>query len=607
MGTDKKESNRKIRQGKDNDGMNNVKVKGENFYRSAKKVKTLNRLTEGRPRRNASGKITISAAFQSRQLPQARVEPNRKWFTNSRVIGQDALNSFREAMAERASDPYSVLLKSNKLPMSLINDGKGKNGIKEHQAKITVETAPFGEVFGPKAQRKRVKMNVSSLQDLLDDSTKSHELYLDQLEQAKLLSGDPSSATDANGDTQDDGCIKSAREAIFNKGQSKRIWNELYKVIDSSDVVIHVLDARDPIGTRCRSVEKYIKEEAPHKHLIFVLNKCDLVPTSIAASWVRYLSKDHPTLAFHASITNSFGKGSLIQLLRQFSSLHSDRKQISVGFIGYPNTGKSSIINTLRKKKVCTVAPIPGETKVWQYITLMKRIYLIDCPGVVPPSTTDTPEQILLRGVVRVENVEHPEQYIPAVLKRTKPQHIERTYLIKSFKDHFEFLEQLARKGGRLLHGGEPDINGVAKMVLNDFLRGKIPWFTPLPSEEADTANTKGIEGRNGRLGEMGLKRKRDDETVENVPTQTPGDQLNEVVENKIDGKTSNEPAVNEEDDNSSSEDNSISDDESEIGTDFLQDLSDSCSTLDVKDKETTEKSEKKVSKNIKKKFKDIL
>lgn len=229
------------------------------------------------------------------------------------------------------------------------------------------------------------------------------------------------------------------------------------------------------------------------------------------ASWVRALSKDYPTLAFHASITNSFGKGSLIQLLRQFSSLHSDRKQISVGFIGYPNTGKSSIINTLRKKKVCTVAPIPGETKVWQYITLMKRIYLIDCPGVVPPSTTDTPQDILLRGVVRVENVENPEQYIPAVLTKTKPQHIERTYQIKGWKNHIEFLELLARKGGRLLHGGEPDVDGVAKMVLNDFMRGKIPWFTPPPVVEG--AEVKGIEGREGRLGEM-RKRKLEDESV---------------------------------------------------------------------------------------------
>lgn len=74
------------------------------------------------------------------------------------------------------------------------------------------------------------------------------------------------------------------KEYIFSKGQSKRIWNELYKVIDSSDVVIHVLDARDPLGTRCTSVEQYIKKECPHKHLIFVLNKCDLVPTWAAVS-----------------------------------------------------------------------------------------------------------------------------------------------------------------------------------------------------------------------------------------------------------------------------------------------------------------------------------
>ena len=226
---------------------------------------------------------------------------------------------------------------------------------------------------------------------------------------------------------------------------------------------------------------------------------------------MRILSKDYPTLAFHASITNSFGKGSLIQLLRQFSSLHSDRKQISVGFIGYPNTGKSSIINTLRKKKVCTVAPIPGETKIWQYITLMKRIYLIDCPGVVPPSNNDSEEDILLRGVVRVENVENPEQYITAVLRKTKPQHIERTYDVVNYNTATEFLELLARKGGRLLKGGEADVDGVAKMVLNDFLRGKIPWFTPPPKVNGD--ETKGVEGREGRLGEMGRKRKRDDET----------------------------------------------------------------------------------------------
>lgn len=205
---------------------------------------------------------------------------------------------------------------------------------------------------------------------------------------------------------------------------------------------------------------------------------------TIQAAWVKHLSKFHPTIAFHASITNSFGKGSLIQLLRQFSSLHSDRKQISVGFIGYPNTGKSSIINTLRKKKVCTVAPIPGETKVWQYITLMKRIFLIDCPGIVPPSSKDSEEDILFRGVVRVEHVNHAEQYIPGILKRCQRQHLERTYEIKGWNNATEFIELLARKHGRLLKGGEPDEQGISKLVINDFNRGKIPWFVPPPEDE---------------------------------------------------------------------------------------------------------------------------
>ena len=187
-----------------------------------------------------------------------------------------------------------------------------------------------------------------------------------------------------------------------------------------------------------------------------------------------------------------------------------------MGLIGYPNTGKSSIINTLRKKKVCTVEPIPGSTKIWQYITLMKRIYLIDCPGVVPPNNEDTPEDILLRGVVRVEKLENPEQYIAAVLQRVKPQHIERTYDIKGFDTATEFLELLARKAGKLLKGGEPDVDGVAKMVLNDFLRGKLPWFTPPPLIEGQEKDvTEGIEGRKGALGEMGNIRKRDGGALE--------------------------------------------------------------------------------------------
>ena len=284
MGTGKKEAIRKEKQGRIGDGMSNVKTKGENFYRSAKKARTLKMFDEGKAQRNASGKITKSASYQSREKPKARVEPSRNWFGNTRVISQEALSNFRSAMAERASDPYQVLLKSNKLPMSLVRDGQDKNGLKRHQAKMQVESAPFSDTFGPKAQRKRVKLSVGSLHDLAGESVKMHETYQERQEHAKLLTGAQGGA-DLSGEAKpEDTVITLSKEPIFSKGQSKRIWNELYKVIDSSDVIIHVLDARDPLGTRCRSVEKYVREEAPHKHLVFVLNKCDLVPTGVAVS-----------------------------------------------------------------------------------------------------------------------------------------------------------------------------------------------------------------------------------------------------------------------------------------------------------------------------------
>lgn len=278
MGTHKKEKSRKEREGKTGDGMANVRVKGENFYRSAKKVKVLKRLTDGKAQRNAAGEITKSASYQSRDRPTARVEPNRKWFNATRVISQDALESFRSAVQAQQSNPTTYLMKQNKLPMSLIEEKKNVNGLKEHAAKIAVESQPFGDTFGPKAQRKRVKLGFSSVEDLANRTGNMHDDYLDRLDQARLLSG----KSGEEEDDEEDGTLTVARESIFSKGQSKRIWNELYKVIDSSDVILHVLDARDPLGTRCHSVEKYIKTEAPHKHLVFVLNKVDLIPSKVA-------------------------------------------------------------------------------------------------------------------------------------------------------------------------------------------------------------------------------------------------------------------------------------------------------------------------------------
>lgn len=448
-------------------------------------------LSGGKAIRDKDGKIIQAAAFQKGEdeTKPGRVQPDRRWFGNTRVISQSALDHFRTSLSTKKDDPYSVLLRRNKLPMALLDDASNPNTRKRSHI---VETEPFSETFGPKAQRKKARIEVGTFEELSKLGTaaaEDAEQAANALELAQSFEV-PELQTHAD-----------YIEPIFAKGTSRRIYGELYKVIDSSDVILHILDARDPLGTMCESVLEYMKKEKAHKQVVLVINKCDLVPNWVTARYIQHLTPRYPTIAFHASPNHSFGKGSLIQLLRQFSQLHSDKKQISVGFVGYPNVGKSSVINTLKSGKVCRVAPVPGETKVWQYITLTRRIYLIDCPGVVPTSANDSQTSTVLKGVLRVEALPVPSEHIPALMSRVKPLYLSRTYGValpdpddpsRSW-DPEQFLDTLARMKGRLLKGGEPDVDGVAKIILSDWVRGRIPFFVPPPerSEELNKTEAK--------------------------------------------------------------------------------------------------------------------
>ena len=165
--------------------------------------------------------------------------------------------------------------------------------------------------------------------------------------------------------------------------------------------------------------------------------------------------------------------------------LHKDKKSISVGLIGYPNVGKSSVINALMKKNCCKVAPIPGETKVWQYITMTKRIYLIDCPGIVYDTGESNTDKVL-KGVVRADKVPDPETFIQPILDRVQKKHIVDIFGVNTWTDADDFIEQVAEKTGKLLAGGNPDINNVCKSIIMDWQRGNIPYFTRPPKLDAD-------------------------------------------------------------------------------------------------------------------------
>ncbi|XP_065862121.1 nuclear/nucleolar GTPase 2-like [Euphorbia lathyris] len=532
--------------------------------RSAATVRRL-KMYKNKPVRNSKGHI-LKHELQSKELPNTRIQPDRRWFGNTRVVNQKELEFFREELQDRMKNPYNVILKERKLPLSLLNDH-------QKQARVhLLDTEPFGDAFGPKRKRKRPKLLAADYESLAKKADGSQDVFEEK----------HSTYASAEGD-EEDGLRDLVRHTMFEKGQSKRIWGELYKVIDSSDVVVQVLDARDPQGTRCYHLEKHLREHCKHKHMILLLNKCDLVPAWATKAWLRILSKECPALAFHASINKSFGKGSLLSVLRQYARLKSDKQAISVGFVGYPNVGKSSVINTLRTKNVCKVAPIPGETKVWQYITLTKRIFLIDCPGVVYQNN-DTETDVVLKGVVRVTNLHDASEHIGEVLKRVKKAHLQRAYKIKEWVDDNDFLFQLCKLSGKLLKGGEADLMTAAKMVLHDWQRGKIPFFVPPPRQEDESLekpNSYGVdeeaEGEDSNKKSAALKAIANvisSQQQRNVPVQRDLFSENELKGDGSDAEMPVQPSemgdelpaeddeINEEDETASEEDEINEEDE---------------------------------------------
>ncbi len=307
-------------------------------FRSKSKIKLLN-LYRSKP---------DLEKMKEQKIGPVRVEPDRKWFGNIRTIKQKDLDKYRSEIATYKKNSYNYLLKGKKVDLEIFT-----KAMKFKKNKLT-DVEKFQDTFGPKMKRFRPKITTNSIAELAkraEDKANDYKLEKDTNVESKKQE------------------IRDTRIYNHDKriqaGQSKRIWEELYKVIDSSDVLCIVLDARDPLGTKCLHAEKNLEKNCKYKHIVYILNKTDLVPTSVTSKWVKYLSQFHPTIAYKAGVNKSFGRPALIKLLRQFDGFHKDKKTVSIGFIGYPNVGKSSVINSLRKKKVCKSAPIPGETKVW--------------------------------------------------------------------------------------------------------------------------------------------------------------------------------------------------------------------------------------------------
>ncbi|KAI1105180.1 P-loop containing nucleoside triphosphate hydrolase protein [Jackrogersella minutella] len=339
----------------------------------------------------------------------------------------------------------------------------------------------------------------------------------------ELQSGDEMEEDDSSDDEAE---YEDGSAELRAQGSSRKAHDKVFKqVVDQADVVLYVLDARDPHGTRSKEVERMVMAAASGgKRLMLVLNKIDLIPPNVLKDWLVYLRRYFPTLPLRASgsapnaqtfnhrdLTVQSTSSTLIKSLKSFAATKQLKRAISVGVIGYPNVGKSSVINALlsrmggRGAAACPAGAEAGVTTRIRAVKLDSKLTLLDSPGIVFPSAPNSEASsssskksaieahahLILLNAIPPKQIEDPVPAVALLLKRLAASPV----LLQKLMDVYDlpplitsdgdattdFLVQVARKRGRLGRGGVPNLNAAAMTVVTDWRDGRIQGWVDAP------------------------------------------------------------------------------------------------------------------------------
>ena len=267
-------------------------------------------------------------------------------------------------------------------------------------------------------------------------------------------------------------------------GHMARARREIGEAVKQVDVVIEIIDARIPMASR----NPILNEIIGAKPRIIVLNKSDLADLNINKSWVEKLNTENQR-ALLVDSNNGIGIKDVVKAACEIMKEKLDKQaekgrmggSVKAMVVGIPNVGKSTFINKIAGKKTAITGNKPGVTKKNQWVRLDDTIQLLDTPGVLWPKLDNElyARHLAYIGTIKDEVIDIEELAVfllDELVTNYKKMLYERYKIPEEFSYEmtYELLEEIGRKRGCLVRGGEVDYTKVANILFEEFRSGKI-------------------------------------------------------------------------------------------------------------------------------------